>query len=113
MFVEQVTLLEEVQASKCRPLEYISASVDHAGLLAQWATLGRLSFTYSEAMSQVRSIKPRGLTGYSGYEERTEQLLLEVSFRKKNWEDPLVVPPVVRTLSGSTAELFFEKGMYP
>ena len=56
-------------------------------------------------MSQVRSIKPRGLTGYSGYEERTEQLLLEVSFRKKNWEDPLVVPPVVRTLSGSTAVL--------
>ena len=46
MFVEQVTLLEEVQASKCRLLEYISASVDQAGLLAQWATLGRLSFTY-------------------------------------------------------------------
>ena len=35
-------------------------------------------------MSQVRSIKPLGLTGYSGYEERTEQLLLEVSFGKKN-----------------------------
>jgi len=42
MFVEQVTLLEEVQASKCRLL--ISASVDQAGLLAQWATLGRLFY---------------------------------------------------------------------